>query len=222
MNVFSQNIFWVNCFFIKFWFSWRKLWNPGKKTCQGCYTFLLRVQRNDQWKELFSRKIYTTPSFGSRALKKFNSRRRSFTNVVSVPFNVFSGKFSGKQVVLEKHTNFHQFWILKQNSIETSQKKLENNVNTDFYVPSWTFNSKKVFYCVRNISFFSELLLEFDGEKLKIFAKTPWQGCQNCIIRVQRNEFRENNFFCENCSLFNFWLSRRRLWLLQKVLVRVV
>ena len=56
--------------------------------------------------------------------KKFNSMRRSFTNVASGSFYVFRGKFSGKQVVLEKHTNPHQFWSLKQNLIWTSQKIL--------------------------------------------------------------------------------------------------
>ena len=153
--------------------------------------------------------------------KKFNCRRKSFTNVASGSLYVFRGQFSGKQVVLEKHTNLHQFWILKQNSNETSQKDLKTMSTLTFTCRVERSSRKKFLLCSKHFGVF-ELLLESDGEKVKIFAKTPWQGCQNCILRVQGNDFRENNFFWENCSLFNFWLSRRRLWLLQKILVRVV
>ena len=126
--------------------------------------------------------------------KKFNSQRRSFTNVVSGSFYVFRGKFSGKQVVLEKHTNFHQFWILKQNSIETSRQNLKTMSTLTFKCRVERSSRKSFLLCSKHFGFF-ELLLEFDGEKLKIFSKAPWQGCQNCILRVQREDFRENNFF---------------------------
>ena len=195
MNVFSQNIFWVNCFFIKFWFSWRKLWNPGKKTCQGCYTFLLRVQRNDQWKELFSRKIYTTPSFGSRALKKFNSRRRSFTNVVSVPFNVFSGKFSGKQVVLEKHTNFHQFWILKQISIETSQKNLKTMSTLTFTCRVERSTRKKFFIVFETFRFFLNCCWSLTEKNWKFLRKRHGRVAKTALYVSRGTSFGKTIFF---------------------------
>ena len=170
MKVFSQNNFWVNCFFINFRFSRRKLWNPGKKLVRVVIRFFFVSRGPISGKNFFLEKITLIHLSGLERGKKFNSRRKSFTNVVSVPFYVFSGKLSGKQVVLEKHTNLHQFWILKQNSIETSQKKIENNVNTDFYVPSWTF-------------------------KIVTPAKDFSEGCTKSTLRFQLIAFAMKTFF---------------------------
>ena len=69
-------------------------------------------------------------------------------------------------------------------------KIFEHNVNTDFYAPSWTFKSKKVFYCVRNISVFlnccwslTEKNWKFLRKRLTRVAKTAFYVCRGTIFR---------------------------------------
>ena len=64
-------------------------------------------------------------------------------------------------------------------------------------------DEKSLLLCSKHFGFF-ELLLQFDGKKLKSFAETPWQGCQNRILRVRRNDFREYKMFFVLGKLFSF------------------
>ena len=97
-------------------------------------------------------------------------------------------------------------------------KNFENNVNTDFYVPSWTFKSKKVFFSVRKISVFWNFCWSLTEKIWNFSAKTPWQGYQNRISRVQRNDFLENKlFFWEKSFSFQVLIVKEKIMTPAKV-----
>ena len=193
-----------------------------KKTCQGCYTFLLRVQRNDKWKELISRNNYYSILRITSVKKKFYYRRRSFTNVVSDSFYVFRGKLPGKQVVLEKHTNLHQFWILKQNSIRISQKKLKTMSTLTFTCRVERSIRKKPFIVFEIFRFFW-IVAAVWRKKIEKFCENAMAGLPKPHFTCPEERFSGKQIvFLGKLFCFQFLIVKERLWLLQKVLVRVV
>ena len=218
---FCQNIFWVNCFFHQFLIFVEKIVKSWKKKLVRVVIRFFFVSRGTiSGKNYFLEKFTLIHPSDLDCKKKFNCRRKSFTIDAAGSFYVFRGNFSGKQVVLEKHKNFHQFWILKQNSIETSQKNLKTMSTLTFSCRVERSSRKKFFTVFKTFRFFW-IVAGFWRRKIENFCKNAMAGLTKLHFTCREERFPGKQFFWENCSLFNFWLSRRRLWLLQKILVRV-
>ena len=142
--------------------------------------------------------------------KKFNSQRRSFTNVVSGSFYVFRGKFSGKQVVIEKHTNFHQFWILKENSIETSRQNLKTMSTLTFKCRVERSTRKKFFIVFETFRFFLNCCWSLTEKNWKFLRKRHGRVAKTAFY-VSRGKIFGKTIFLGKLFSFQFLIVKEKI-----------
>ena len=182
----------------------------GEKSSKSCQNYLLRVQRNNLWLEIFF---------------------KSFESFWIFCRNLWHGSqifIYVSRVIIAEETVFWFFFselfrILRENFFRLSAKKRQEFVKTTFYVSRGTicglnflkfwivsdFLQKPLawfsnFYlrlqsknCGRNsfLIFLCVFFSDFESKIFQIFGQKTSKSCQNYLLRVQRNSLWLEFFF---------------------------
>ena len=140
----------------------------GQKTSKSCQNYLLRVQRNNLWLEIFFK------SFESFWIFSTNLRHGSQNSIY-----VSRVKIAEETVFLFSFSEF--FRILSEKFFRLLAEKRQEFVKTTFYVSRGTI-------CGLNFFFKS-------FESFPIFCRNHWHGSQNSIYESRLKIAQKNCFF---------------------------
>ena len=175
----------------------------GRKTSRICQNYLLRVQRNNLWLEMyfksfksfwiFCRNLWNGSQVSKYVSRKKNCGRNSFLIFLFRIFSDFQRKFfqtfgeksskSCQNYLLRDQRNnlvveiffksFESFWIFCRN--------LWNGSQVSIYVSRVKFAEETVFWF-----FFSEIFSDFEQKFFQTFGQKTSRKCDNYLLRVQR------------------------------------
>ena len=185
----------------------------GRKTSRICQNYLLRVQRNNLWLEIYF-----------KSFKSFLIFCRSLWNGSQVSIYVSRVKFAEEKVFFSFFLS-EFFRILSENFFRLSTKNLQKVVKTTFCVTRGTICGLKIFFksfesfwnFCRNLwhgsqvsiyvsrvkfaeetvfwFFFSDFFSDFEQNFFQTFGEKSSKSCQNYLLRDQRNNLWLEIFF---------------------------
>ena len=129
------------------------------------------------------------PFFGQWAKNVQPFGQFTFDRVVKTVFYVFNGTFWAINCFFPKKT-------FLDNQRETIGLLAEGFLQGCSTCPEEHLEEKQFLGKNYNCSSFPGFGRKIFGLLVKVF----WQWCQHCILRVQRNILKENNFLKENCN----------------------
>ena len=220
----GRNIFCYSSFLNFFRISSEKFFQTfGQKTSRTCQKYLLRVQRNNLWLEVF----FSFESFRIFCRNLWHGSSKIYLSVQSKK----CGKNSFFVFLFRLFSNF------EQNIFRLSAEKLQKFVKTTFCVSTRTTCGFKIFIkfwtvldflqkplawfsklylrvqskiCGRNIFFILPVWLfsDFELKIFQTFGQKTSRICQNYLLRVQRNNLCLDFFL----SFESFRIFCRDLW----------
>ena len=149
-----------------------------EKSSKSCQNYLLRVQRNNLWLEIFFESFESFWYFLQKPLAWFSN---FYLRVQS--------KNCGRNSFLIFFSDF--FRILSEKFFRLSAKKLQKVVKTNFYVSRGT---------VCGLNCFLKVLNRFD-----IFCRNLWHGSQTSIYVSRVKIAEETVFWFSFQNFFGFW-----------------